>query len=179
MDEIILLPYDPRYPSLFAAEVRLLQSISPPDLIVRMEHFGSTSVPGLVAKPIIDILIGVRSLDEARRHLIPAIETLGYSYWRDDPNPAKLYAVKGLPPNGPRTHHLHIVEPHSTIWEQLLFRDYLRTHPDEAAAYAVLKKSLAETFRNDREAYTDGKAEYISRIMMHARNDSRRNNAPI
>ncbi|MBC8136992.1 MAG: GrpB family protein [Fibrella sp.] len=169
MDEITLLPYDVRYPTLFAAEAELLQMTSPPDLIVRIEHFGSTAIPGLAAKPIIDILLGVRSLDEARRDLIPVVESFGYSYWRDDPNPAKLYAVKGLPPNGPRTHHLHIVEPDSTVWEQLLFRDYLRLHPDEAARYVTLKKNLAETFRNDREAYTDGKADYIQHVMTRAR----------
>lgn len=138
-------------------------------MIVRIEHFGSTAVPGLPAKPIIDILLGVRSLEEARRDLIPIVESMGYSYWREDPNPAKLYAVKGLPPNGPRTHHLYIVEPESPIWEQLRFREYLRLHPDEADHYAVLKSRLAQQFHEDREAYTEGKSDYIKAVMEKAK----------
>lgn len=169
VDEIILLPYDERYPGLFASEAEWLLGCAPPDLITRIEHFGSTAVPGLLAKPIIDILLEVPSLDSARRELIPVIEASGYSYWRDDPNPAKLYAVKGLPPNGPRTHHLHIVEPDSIYWEQLLFRDYLRRYPKEAMRYAALKKHLADRFRDDRETYTEGKSEYIGGVMALAR----------
>ncbi|MBD1865322.1 MULTISPECIES: GrpB family protein [Trichocoleus] len=77
---------------------------------------------------------------------------LGYAYWLDNPDPEWMFFVKGLPPNGPRTHHLHMVEPDSVLWERLLFRDYLRKHADEAARYAQLKYHLAQRFFSDREA---------------------------
>jgi len=169
MDEIIIVPYDERWQELFAQEIAAINAVAPPGLIVRCEHFGSTSVPGLAAKPIIDILLGVASLADAKSRLIPALEPLGYSYWRDDPDPARLYAVKGLPPNSPRTHHLHIVEPDSPMWQQLLFRDYLRLHDDEATRYAALKRDLAVRFHADREAYTGGKSTYIAAVMEKAR----------
>ncbi|MBC8139939.1 MAG: GrpB family protein [Armatimonadetes bacterium] len=169
MDDILIVPYDERWRDLFAREIATINAVAPPGLLLRGEHFGSTAVPGLAAKPVIDILLGVASLADAKDRLIPAVEPLGYSYWRDDPNPAKLYAVKGLPPNSPRTHHLHIVEPDSQMWEQLLFRDYLRLHNDEAARYAALKHDLAARFRTDREAYTEGKSAYIAEVMKSAR----------
>lgn len=117
MDEIIVVPYDKQWRERFAQEVAAIDAVAPSGLILRREHFGSTAVAGLAAKPVIDILLGVRSLADARNQLIAAIEPLGYSYWHDDPDPARLYVVKGLPPNSPRTHHLHIVEPDSTMWE--------------------------------------------------------------
>ena len=80
-----------------------------------------------------------------------------------------MFFVKGLPPNSPRTHHIHMVEPDSLLWERLLFRDYLRKHSDEATRYAQLKCRLAQRFSSDREAYTLGKAEYVEPIMQKAR----------
>jgi GrpB-like predicted nucleotidyltransferase (UPF0157 family) len=93
------------------------------------------------------------------------LESLGYAYWRDNPDPQRMFFVKGLPPNSPRTHHLHMVEPDSILWQRLLFRDYLRQHPDEAKNYGQLKRQLANRFTSDREAYTQGKTEYIQSIM--------------
>ncbi len=168
MDDIVLVPYDPHWSALFqkeAARVRHLLG----DLVTLIEHIGSTAVPGLPAKPIIDLLVGVRSLDEARQRAVPVLESVGYSYWRDNPNKERMFLVKGLPPNGPRTHHIHIVEPASTEWERLLFRDYLRAHADEAQRYANLKRDLAAQFPGNREAYTDGKSAYIAAVMAKAR----------
>jgi len=168
MDDIMLAPYDSRWPYLFEEEAAHVRSLLD-DLVTRIEHIGSTAVPGLPAKPIIDLLVGVRSLDAAKQQAVPVLEAIGYSYWRDNPNPQRMFLVKGLPPHGPRTHHIHMVEPTSAEWERLLFRDYLREHADEARRYETLKRELAAQFPGDREAYTDGKAQYIAAVMAKAR----------
>lgn len=178
MDEIALVPYDPRWPELFTAEATRVREVLGNDYVTAIEHFGSTAVPGLSAKPIIDMLVAVRSLKEAREQAIPALEALGYAYWSDDPAPDRLFFVKGLPPNGPRTHHVHIVEPTVSpnpylgafgFADRLLFRDYLRAHSNEAQRYEALKRDLATRFPTDREAYTDGKTEYVYSVMQKAR----------
>lgn len=178
MDEIALVEYDPRWPSQFAQEAARIQAALGKELIVAVEHFGSTAVPGLSAKPIIDMLVGVRSVAEARAQAVPALESLGYAFWYDNPNPAHLFFVKGLPPNGPRTHHIHMMEPGTfrdpknegfLFWDRLLFRDYLRAHPDEVQRYKAIKSDLASQYPDDREAYTDGKTEYVYGVMQKAR----------
>ena len=178
MDEISLVDYDPRWPEQFAAEAERILSAVGADPIVSIEHFGSTAIPGMPAKPVIDLLVAVRSLTEARQCAVPALEAMGYSYWRDDPAPDRLFLVKGLPPDGPRTHHVHIVEPdvshdprlgEFSFTDRLLFRDYLKAHPEEAQRYAALKQDLAVRFPDDREAYTEGKTEYVYSIMQKAR----------
>lgn len=76
-----------------------------------------------------------------------------------------MFLVKGLPPNGPRTHHIHMVEPDHPMWERLLFSDYLRTHPEDAQRYAALKQTLMARFPDDRDAYTQGKTEFVADVM--------------
>ncbi len=180
MDEIALVEYDPRWPELFAVEAARIRAALGEGMVVAVEHFGSTAVPGLSAKPVIDILVGVRSVAEARAQAVPALESLGYAFWYDNPNPAHLFFVRGLPPNGPRTHHVHMIEPETfrdpkndgfLFWDRLLFRDYLRAHPDEARRYEAVKRDLAARFPDDREAYTDGKTGYVSGVMQKARED--------
>ena len=168
MDEVIITEYDPNWVRYFDREAASIRAELDRDLVTRIEHFGSTAVPGLAAKPIIDLLIGVRSLVEAKQIAILSLEQLSYAYWRENPDPGRLFFVKGLPPNSPRTHHIHIVEPESILWERLIFRDYLRQHPDEAANYARLKYDLARCYAHDREAYTVGKADYIESVMQKA-----------
>lgn len=90
---------------------------------------------------------------------------------QDNPDPQRMFFVKGLPPNSPRTHHIHMVKPDSILWERLLFRDYLRQHPDEAKNYGQLKRQLANRFTREREAYTQGKAEYIQSVMQKAKHN--------
>ncbi len=169
MDEVILVPYDASWPERFTQEAALLRSALPAALLTRIEHFGSTAVPGLQAKPIIDILLGVTSVDEARESAVPILESLGYSYWSTDPRRDRLFLVKGLPPNGPRSHHLHIVEPDNADWERLWFRDYLRANPDEAQRYARLKREWADLYIDDREAYTEAKTGYVQYVTNLAR----------
>jgi GrpB-like predicted nucleotidyltransferase (UPF0157 family) len=169
MDKVVIAPYNPNWILLFnqeSAKIRLVLNVN---LVTRIEHFGSTAIPGLAAKPIIDMLIGVRSLKEAKQVAVSPLEQLGYAYWSENPDPQRMFFVKGLPPNSPRTHHIHMVEPDSVLWERLIFRDYLCRHSSEATRYAQLKYHLAQRFSSDREAYTMGKANYIKSVMQKAR----------
>lgn len=163
MDDVHISDYDPAWPRLFALEAERLRAVLEPTLVVGIEHFGSTAVPGLAAKPIIDILIAVTSLARAKATVIPAILALGYVYWEDNPKPDRMFFVKGMPPYGARrTHHIHISEPEGEMWQRrLVFRDHLAAHPDEARRYEALKRDLAARYSTDREAYTDAKAAYI------------------
>jgi len=169
MDEIEIVEYDSYWSTLFEQEsIRILNALGS-DKVVAIEHFGSTAVPGLAAKPIVDLMVGVHSL-EAAQLLIPLLEALEYVYWRDDPRPGRMFFIKGMPPYGlGRTHHVHVVEAYGKFWERLLFRDYLRSHPEEAKCYERLKRDLAVRFRTDREGYTKGKSAYIQIIMEKAR----------
>ncbi len=166
MDEIEIVDYDPRWPSLFDEEAKRLRAILDPSLVVGLEHFGSTAIPGLSAKPIIDILIAVRSLTDAHAIFVKALQTLDYVYWADNPKKDRMFFVKGMPPFGSRrSHHVHVTEPHGEMWQRLAFRDYLRVHPEEAAVYERLKRRLASEHRTDREAYTDAKSAYVETVM--------------
>lgn len=165
MDEVVIVEYDPNWVFLFEQEAAHIRAVLDGDLITRIEHFGSTAVPRLAAKPIIDLLVGVRSLAGAKKVAVSQLEHLGYAYWFDNPDPQRMFFVKGLPPNSPRTHHIHMIEPNSLLWERLLFRDYLRRHSDKAADYAQVKYNFAQRFSSDREAYTTSKAEYIESVI--------------
>ncbi len=167
MDEVIVAEYDPRWPEQFAEEAaRLQQAMGDP--MVAVEHVGSTSVPGLSAKPVIDILVGVRALAEGEQ-AVPALEALGYECRGENGIPGRLFFRKGLVQYR-RTHHLHMVETGHEQWASMLsFRDYLRAHPDEVRRYEALKHDLARQFRDDRRAYTDGKAEFVQAVLEKAR----------
>lgn len=169
MDEIEIVNYDQAWPSLFAEEAVRLRAALDAQLIVGLEHFGSTAIPGMPAKPIIDILIAVRSLDAARGAFIETLGDLEYIFWADNPKTDRLFFVKGMPPYGERrTHHVHVVEPSAEPWQRLAFRDHLIAHPEDARRYADLKRGLAVTHRIDREAYTNAKAAFVSEIMAKA-----------
>ena len=166
MDEIEIVDYDPRWAFLFNEEAARLRAVLDPSLIVGLEHFGSTAIPGLAAKPIIDILIAVRSLAAARATFVEVLQKLDYIYWADNPRKDRMFFVQGMPPFGSRrSHHVHITEPTGELWHRLAFRDYLRAHSDEAATYERLKKRLAVEHQTDREAYTDAKSVYVESVM--------------
>jgi GrpB-like predicted nucleotidyltransferase (UPF0157 family) len=131
---------------------------------------GSTAVPGLAAKPIVDLLVGVRNQAEARSRCIEPLQALGYTYIPEYESwlPDELFFRKGVP--GPWTHHVHVMEPSNPRWDAFLsFRDYLRAHPDAASAYGKLKKSLAVTFKDDIAGYRNAKHEFIVAAMTKAR----------
>jgi GrpB-like predicted nucleotidyltransferase (UPF0157 family) len=166
VDDVHIVPYDPAWQNLFAVEADRLRRALDPGLVLGIEHFGSTAIPGLAAKPIIDILIAVRSLALAKATTIQPILALGYVYWAENPKPDRMFFVKGMPPYGERrTHHIHITEPDGEMWRRrLAFRDYLRANPDEARRYQALKYDLAARFPTDREQYTEAKTEYVEAV---------------
>ncbi|MCE5336998.1 MAG: GrpB family protein [Desulfobacteraceae bacterium] len=169
-EEIALKPYDPGWPDLFRAEKEHLEACLPKDLIGRIEHFGSTAVPGMTAKPVIDMLVEVRDLEETKTRIVPELISQGYDYfWRptfgDDGPPFYAWFIRRGPGKGERTHHIHMVEAHfSEHWDRLLFRDYLIGHPEAAREYAEIKLRLAKAFPRDRAAYTRGKTEFVERV---------------
>jgi GrpB-like predicted nucleotidyltransferase (UPF0157 family) len=168
-EEVVIVAYDSIWPTLFAKEVQFLEATLPGGIVRRYEHFGSTAVPGLAAKPVIDILVEVRTLAEAVDKIVPVLVANGYDYfWRTDMAPPYAYLIK-RDGGGGRTHHLHLVEATSTLWDRLLFRDYLRVHREEAERYAALKRRLAAMYPNDRIAYTHGKSDFIESAMQKAR----------
>jgi GrpB-like predicted nucleotidyltransferase (UPF0157 family) len=168
-EEIFIVPYDLEWPTLFREEAKHLRSELPRLLVGRIEHFGSTAVPGLAAKPIIDMLVEVGSLDETQRVIVPLLEAEGYDYfWRTDVSPAYAWFIK-RDPKGKRTHHIHMVEPDSKLWDRLFFRDYLRDFPDEAQRYSELKELLSQQYAKDRIAYTEGKTDYVVSVTGRAR----------
>jgi len=165
-DPIEIIAYDPTWPEKFALEKRTIFHTLGFMPGLKVEHFGSTSVPGLAAKPILDIMVGV-SRNEDWPKLIKPIEMRGYLYWTANPKPDELFFVKGMPPSGERrTHHIHVYELYGERWKrELAFRDYLITHPQEAKNYEALKMNLAMRFQYDREAYTNGKTPYIESVL--------------
>src|SRR5712664_945230 len=144
-EDVVIEPYDDRWPLSFEREKEHLRSCLPQELIRRIEHFGSTAVPGLAAKPIIDMLVEVTDLDATRNRIAPLLEAQGYDYlWRpthgDDGAPFYAWFIKRDPATRIRTHHIHMVEDH--------FVDHLKTR-------------LASTHPKDRVAYTREKTEFV------------------
>ena len=174
-DEIEIVDYDPSWPRLFEEERGRLALVLPAEQILAIEHAGSTAIAGLAAKPIIDIFVAVPSIEQARVTLVEPIEEIGYVYWAENPKQDRMFFVKGMPPYGARrTHHVHVSEPASDAWRRpLLFRDYLRRHPDEAERYHRLKLDLASRYRHDREAYTTAKDAFVEAIIRLARDNLR------
>ena len=168
-EEVSIAPYNHEWPLSFEEEAEFLRRKLPASLINRIEHFGSTAIPGLAAKPVIDILVEVSSLDETQKEIVPLLESEGYDYfWRTDTEPPYAWFIK-RDDEGKRTHHIHMVEANSKLWERLYFRDYLREFPVEAKCYEELKQSLSEKYPNDRMAYTEGKVEFVASVTERAK----------
>ena len=159
-----LAAYSAEWKRVFELERASLQAVVG-SYALDIQHVGSTSIPGMLAKPIIDIAIAVNDFEEARVCIRP-VEGLGYEYRGELGIPRRHYFVKG----DPRIFHLHVVEINSMEWQNhLLFRDYLCQHPDLAKEYAELKTRLASQYPSDRLAYLDGKAPFIERVIQLAR----------
>lgn len=170
-DAIELVPYDPLWPILAVKEMARLQQALPAQHILDIQHVGSTAIPGLLAKPVIDIQIAVDSLVVIKSQAIEALKQLDYVFWDENPDPTRLFFAKGMPPFGQkREAHVHIVEPGSPHWkDKLQFRDYLLTHPETREAYAQLKQQLEAQYRYDREQYTQSKTIFIQEVLTKAR----------
>ncbi|MFA5787277.1 MAG: GrpB family protein [Actinomycetota bacterium] len=161
-DRVVLVPYDPAWPERFAEIERELRQLLGTTLS-RIEHIGSTAVPGLPAKPIIDVLAEVPDQEVARTVAVPALLAAGYyeCYWQFDLPPGHFTCVKRDTHTYHRLVHLHLAPAGHPQWRSLAFRDYLRSHPGEARRYQDLKKDLAVRFAEDREGYTVAKTDYI------------------
>jgi len=135
---------------------------------IKIEHIGSTAVPGISAKPIIDILIGVESSEVEDIHWTQEpLESLGYEFVPLACEVDKLFFALGNDSN--RTHHVHVTIYGNNRWKNdLMFRDYLRTHPDTANKYDQLKKELSKKYPNDRKSYTEGKEKFILSVLKKA-----------
>jgi GrpB-like predicted nucleotidyltransferase (UPF0157 family) len=156
-----IVPYDPSWPIRFQEETDVLRRALAAWLVGPIEHIGSTAIPGLAAKPVIDIMAGVQSL-EVSRPAIAAAADAGYCY---APYQAELEHWFCKPSPAFRTHHLHLIPVATPQWiRPIAFRDYLRVNGDVACEYEALKRRLAHEHRLDREAYTHAKQPFIDGI---------------
>lgn len=163
-DPVIIAAYDPEWPAQFARLGKALRRVLG-STALRIDHVGSTAVPGLDAKPILDIQISVAALEPVTAYSL-AIEGLLFSWQPDNPDRTKRY-FREIP--GARRTHIHVRKAGS--WGEqltLLFRDYLRAHEQEARSYADLKHHLARLYHQDRQRYTDEKGPLIWQIVTRA-----------
>ena len=168
MDKVEIVDYDPCWPEQLAAEAARLRPAFGPSLVT-LEHIGSTSVPGLAAKPVVDIQAVVRSLPDMEA-ITPRVIGLGWTQGIFALDPERRLYFKKYDAVGIRTHQLHVYEAsHPARAAHLLFRDYLRTHQEEARRYETLKRELALRFHTDRLGYNEAKTDYIAAGVAKAR----------
>ncbi len=163
--QVRVVPYDPAWPARYELERSALESAIGDRIHGGVHHVGSTSVPGLEAKPTIDILVGVHDLESSRACFAP-LAALEYQY-----APYRVHEMHWFckPDAQRRSHHLHLVPAGSRRFrEEFAFRDCLRRDDATAAAYSALKRDLATRFRDDREAYTSAKADFIRAVLERA-----------
>ncbi len=163
-DPITIVPYDLEWPRRFEDERALLEHVLAPWLEGGIHHVGATAVPGLRAKPIIDVMAGVRDLDEARA-AFDGLRKHSYLYAPHRPGIAHHFVKPSLPLSEV-THGLHLTNRGSDLWrERIAFRDALRRDRALAAEYEALKMQLAEEHRDDLSAYTEGKRAFVARVL--------------
>lgn len=162
-----IVEYDTGWPDRFAEQQRLVTAVLGPWLAKPIEHIGSTSVPGLPAKPVVDMLAPVRSLPEAQAS-IGKLEADGWLFWPDDP--CRHYRLWFLRPRpDARTHHLHVIESDDPQAQALLaFRDILRADASLSRDYAQLKKHLAHQHGDSRNAYSNAKSDFVEGVLRGA-----------
>jgi GrpB-like predicted nucleotidyltransferase (UPF0157 family) len=163
---VSILEYDERWPRLFAAEAARLRDVLG-ERALAVEHVGSTAVPGLPTKPVLDLSVAVESLVVARE-CVPVLEPLGYEHRVNDGVSDRLFLARG--PEDCRTHYLSLTPEGSECRrDHLDFRDYLRADPDRRDVYAALKRDLAVAHPGDRVTYTAAKAAFIRETLALAR----------
>lgn len=163
-DPIIVVDYQPNWSTQYEQErIHILNAIG--NTIVDIQHIGSTAVPKLAAKPVIDILLGLKQVPPTPTQ-VSSLEALGYLYCGELGIPGRHYFRRGMP----RTHQIHAVQVGSEFWKtHILFRDFLKTHPEAAQQYEALKRKLAVQFRYDRDRYTESKAPLIQQLLIQAK----------
>ncbi len=163
-DEVALADYDPSWPDQAREMAGWLRERLGPDVALRVEHYGSTAIRGMAAKPIVDLLVEVPSFVKARETALRVLDETWEYWWYAH----RLIFVKRAGLMGARTYHVHMAPAGHKAWDGIAFRDYLRSHPDDAARYAALKRELAATHREDRERYTQAKAEFVQQVTARA-----------
>lgn len=162
MRKVEVVPHNPEWQNLFVIEAKAIAEILESNL-VEIYHIGSTSIPGIYAKPIIDLLVAVKEIDKVDRHNT-AMGNLGYEVMGEFGMSDRRFFRKDNF-EGKRTHHVHIFPANSPqILRHLTFRDYLIAHPLLAQKYSDLKRQLAQQYPNDIDSYMDGKDEFIKEI---------------
>lgn len=160
MREIVVVPYENHWSEKFQMEAERLKSAMPE--MVKVHHIGSTSVPGLAAKPIIDMIMEVESIDRVD-YWNERFKELGYIVKGENGISRRRYFIHGTEEK--RSYHLHVFEKgNPEIVRHLAFRDYMMAHCEEAEAYATLKKELAEKYTYDGTLYTEGKNEFVRNV---------------
>jgi GrpB-like predicted nucleotidyltransferase (UPF0157 family) len=163
--KIEVVQYDPAWKEMFAREACEISSILHSELVA-IHHIGSTAVPGIHAKPVIDILLEVSDIEKLDHHN-HRMQILGYQPCGESGIPRRRYFYKEM--DGVHTFHLHAYqEGDSEVYRHLSFRDYLKAHPQEAQAYSHLKIELASQFPHDSKGYTDAKTDFIREIVEKA-----------
>ncbi|MEW6625008.1 MAG: GrpB family protein [Bacillota bacterium] len=161
-DVVKLVAYRNEWAEKFKYECELIADVTGIEGS-KIHHIGSTSVPGMIAKPILDIMIEVNKTDDATL-LIPFLNEIGYTFFGECGRPGRLFFVKGKPNNC--THHLHVVEKGSIYWKNnLRFKELLIQKPDLAAAYAIVKVNLARKYPYNREEYRINKSKFIDKVL--------------
>lgn len=165
MIEVVVVPYNPEWPKLFEAEMKVVASVFGSEL-VRSHHIGSTSIPEMCAKPVIDILLEVADLNRVDR-LASKMISVGYEVKGEFGIPGRRYYRKDV--QGVRKFQIHTFQVGSAeIRRHLAFRDHLLNHPDDASIYKSLKMRLAAEFPNSMEGYIEGKSSFIRKIVLLA-----------
>jgi GrpB-like predicted nucleotidyltransferase (UPF0157 family) len=155
-----LVEYDARWPALFAAEQQRIRDQCGARAL-RLEHVGSTSIPGMCAKPVLDIAAGLPR-DTSTQDYVAALTQAGYEHRGERGVPGRQFFCRGQP----RAYHVHLVEEDGPLWrEYVAFRDYLRAHAEAARQFADLKRVLAAHFSHDREAYMNAKSSHVQEIL--------------
>ena len=175
-DNIYIADYDPRWPQMFEDErTRIVDAIG--EWAADVQHVGSTSIPGIAAKPIIDIAVHLHTLVDALKCITPLVEHLQYECLGEFGIPDRIYFRK--PTTSPlpgqshdgvgRTHQIHMYPlGHDQYAKQITFRDYLRAHPEATSEYEALKRELAVRHAGDIEAYAEAKSDFVQSILRSA-----------
>ena len=167
-DEVILVDYDPTWPEQYEQMAAWLEEKLGSDIALRLAHYGSTAIPDMPAKAIIDILVEIPSFTAGKQRALTVMNDPSWEFWLYG---GHMVLFKREACMGRRTHHVHLAPAGHDLWKGLLFRDYLRSHPKDATRYATLKRELAQTYRGDRERYTQMKSQFVEEINQKALND--------
>ncbi|MFW5784939.1 MAG: GrpB family protein [Chitinispirillaceae bacterium] len=168
---IIISDHDPEWKNRYPEEKKRIEKVIGCHNLCRINHIGSTAVPGLLSKPTIDILLEIEDETDIP-HLISQMEATGYLHSPQPENaPPHLMFLKGYTPEGFRGQVFHVHVRYCGDWDELYFRDYLRTHAETADEYGKLKLELRREFEHDRDGYTHAKTDFIKKTTLAARRE--------